>query len=127
MPANTFADYMCLTPETEVTLSSNHEFEFDAHSGTVVNSYSRSPLLMFRVRSSGIVGSLTLRVELNGRQVLGDTQIAVELSPRSFHEIVNRDLINPGARNVIRFSAVGVNDTAEIIISDVVIWYQREV
>jgi hypothetical protein len=125
--ANTFADYLCLL-DNEVILSPSKRFEFDAPSDMAVNLFTRSPVLMFLVRSNGTGGSLTLRVELNGRQALGvDRPIAVEVAARSYIEVVNRELFNPGVKNTFQFEAIGVNDTAEIVISDVVIWYQRDV
>jgi len=125
--ANTFADYYRLRDE-EAILRPSVKFEFDAPADMVLNNSSRSPILMFLVRSNGTGGSLTLRVELNDQQALGvNRPIAVEGAGRSYHEVVNKGLFNPGGKNTFQFEAIGDNDTAEIVISDVVIWYQRDV
>ena len=124
----TLADYIVLR-DNEVNLSTtgnaSDDLTFHPVREAVVGSnfFPTSPILMFRVKARG--GTVRLRIELNNNSLIGDRQIVAETTARSYHEIVNRQYVNPGEDNFLQFTAIDGDANAEVVISDVVFWYQR--
>lgn len=124
--------YVCLR-DGDITLTPSHDpFKFIPPANTVVDRSSSNPILMFLVRANG--GSeatggvpLKLQVEFNGHRLFSPDgrEIVAQTAARSYHEIMNRLHLRPGVENTLQFTAVDGNNKVQIVISDVIVWFQE--
>lgn len=104
-------------PQSESTLS------FTPPANIKKDSLSQSPLISFMVKAP--TGNIGIEIDLNGQRLLNATAFN-DPNARSFHEVINRQLIRPGVVNDLVFRVVSGEAPAEVRISDIIVWFQRE-
>jgi len=120
----TLADYMLIRDSSfSVRAGESKDFEIELPRDAVSSSFSKRPILAFFVDPSADSKNLQLAVDMNGAEIVNYSYKGGV--GRGHWEAFTHDHLRIGDANNIRFAVV--RGTGTLNISDVILWYQRNV
>lgn len=119
------ADYIVLR-DTSVTIGDSGErrFTITLPGDIAVTSARQSAVLMFLVRTPN--GSVNVEIDLNAQRIMNLTGLDAPIV-QTIHEVIDPNILRAGQPNDFLFRVVSVQPAnAELRISDIILWFQRE-
>lgn len=120
----TLADYILMRDSSfSLRAGENREFELELPDDTVGSGFSKRPVLAFFADPSGDARNLRLTASMNGTEIFSYPYSGGV--GRAHWEAFTHDHLRIGTSNRIRFAVASGSGTMHI--SDVILWYQRNV
>ena len=131
MPTVPISDYkvlsdaaVTLVPEPGTGETDEREFSAPLPADIELSTARQRAVLMFKAWTEG--GNVNARVDVNAnnQRNLSDYRSPVE---QTIHEVINMNILRAADTNSFRFRVTSGDTGAKLYVSDVILWYQRDV